>query len=191
MAYLILTFLSFNHPLRIEWVWRVPQVLLPFIFIRIRNRTIASIGLKSENMAENLKFGLLGAGILTVIFAPLYLKWLSVDLFSPSYPVGWVFISIFIVTNVFVIELFYRGWIQTRLTRVGGPIPGIIGTSALASLDFFEFSIFARSIPSGIIIVTATLVFSYLFHKTESLVAPLIAHALWFHLLLMLLFLLG
>ncbi|KXA91794.1 hypothetical protein AKJ64_04495 [candidate division MSBL1 archaeon SCGC-AAA259E17] len=190
-AYLILTFLSFKHPMRIEWIWRVPQALLPFVFVVSRNRTIGSIGLKSENMAENLKLGVSVAGILTVVFAPLYLKWLPGDLFSPSYPAGWLFMFIFVVTNVFVIELFYRGWIQTRLTEAGGPIPGIIGASALASFDFFEFSIFPRGIPSVIIIVTAALVFSYLFYKTESLVTPLIAHVLWFHLVLVVLTLLG
>lgn len=191
VAYLVLTFLSFKHSMRIEWVWRVPQALLPFVFVICRKRTIESLGLKSKNILENIKLGLITAGTLTLVLTPLYLKWLRAEIFSPSYPDAWVFISIFVIINVFVIELFYRGWIQTRLTEAGGPVLGVMGATALASFDFFEFLIFIRNIPGGIIVVIAALAFSYLFYKTKSLVAPLVAHVLWFHLVLVILAFLG
>ncbi|KXB02501.1 hypothetical protein AKJ43_01685 [candidate division MSBL1 archaeon SCGC-AAA261D19] len=174
-TYIAVTIMAFYAPIKIEWVWRVPQVILPFVIVQVRHESIKRIGLHLKNFFQNLGVGIATAALLTVGLAPIYL-WLWPPVMPTSLYFGvWVWASLFIVTNAFVIELFYRGCLQPRLKALTGAMPALAITSLLCGLDFFEFMIFGP-----ITAVLAAVAFGFLYYKTRSLVAPVAAHILWF-----------
>lgn len=170
----IVTIMAFYSPLKIEWVWRAPQLLVPFAILLARHRSVKSIGLNLKNFFQNLGFGIFTAVLLTVGLAPVYL-WL----WSPRMPTSlyldvWAWAAIFVVSNALVIEIFYRGGLQSKLTKLTGVLPALVITSLLCGIDFFEFMIFGP-----ITAVIAAAAFGLLYYETETLVAPITAHILW------------
>ena len=83
-------------------------------------------------------------------------------------------------------ELFFRGWMQTRLSLILGKNLGLILTSAAFLLWHFfpKFEgTFTSTLPlsSGLGIFStflAGLLFGFLYQKTENIVAPWLAHAI-------------
>ncbi|MBS3815623.1 MAG: CPBP family intramembrane metalloprotease [Hadesarchaea archaeon] len=174
-VYLLTTFMAFFSTLKIEWIWRVPQAALPWFIILVWRKATSSIGLTIRNFFKNLGWGIITAIILTIILIPIYQFIWPPKMPESLYFDVWLWMSVFVVGNVLVIELFYRGCLQTRLSNSFNPKIGIIIVSVLASFDFFEFRVF-----NPIIVGVAALVFSYLYYKTSSVVTPLSAHILWF-----------
>ncbi|KXB01432.1 hypothetical protein AKJ35_00385 [candidate division MSBL1 archaeon SCGC-AAA833F18] len=177
----IVTIMAFYTPLKIEWVWRAPQLLVPFAILLVHHKSVKSIGLDVRNFPQNMGLGILAAILLTVGLAPIYL-WL----WSPTMPTSlyldvWAWVTIFVIANALVIEIFYRGGLQSRLTKLTGFMPALIITSLLCGIDFFEFMIFGP-----ITAVIAAAVSGFLYYKTETLVAPITAHILWPLLIMML-----
>lgn len=173
-TYVAVTIIAFWTSMRIEWIWRVPQVLLPVTLVLARRESLTELGLTKENLFRNLEFGILVAALLAAATAPLYLEIFPVIMPASLYPDVWLWVTIFALVNVFAIEIFYRGCLQTKLTAVVGFLPGLAATSLLCGLDFFEFKVFGP-----VIAVIAALVFGLLYHRTRSLAATATAHILW------------
>ena len=174
-TYAAVTIVALCNPLRIEWIWRVPQVILPFVLVAARRESIKTLGLTAKNILANLKLGIVVAALLTVGLAPLYLGLWPAKMPSDLYLDVWFWIIIFSAVNGIVIELFYRGCLQPKLAAVTGATPAIVGTALLCGLDLFEFMVFGP-----VVVVIAALAFGALYHRTGSLVAPVTAHILWF-----------
>lgn len=156
-------------------------MLVPFAILLVHHKSVKSIGLDVRNFPQNMGLGILAAILLTVGLAPIYL-WL----WSPTMPTSlyldvWAWVTIFVIANALVIEIFYRGGLQSRLTKLTGFMPALIITSLLCGIDFFEFMIFGP-----ITAVIAAAVSGFLYYKTETLVAPITAHILWPLLIMML-----
>jgi uncharacterized protein len=91
----------------------------------MRNRPVADLGLTSKNWRQALGLGLaLGA---IQFFLTLY----GYDLAAP---VDWVpLLTMSLMVGLFE-AVFFRGFIQTRLSASLGPIPGVVAAAALYAL---------------------------------------------------------
>jgi uncharacterized protein len=101
-------------------------VVGPLIYtVWMRNRPVADLGLTSKNWRQALGLGLaLGA---IQFFLTLY----GYDL--PA-PVDWVpLLTMSLMVGLFE-AVFFRGFIQTRLSASLGPIPGVVAAAALYAL---------------------------------------------------------
>jgi len=173
-AYVAVTVAAFKTAMRIEWIWRIPQVLLPVILVLARRESLAKLGLTKKNLFKNLELGILAAALLAAATAPLYLKISPAIMPTTLYFDVWLWVTIFASVNIFAIEIFYRGCLQTRLAAVVGFAPGLVATSLLCGLDFFELNVFGP-----VTVVIAALAFGFLYHKTRSIAATVTAHILW------------
>jgi len=71
-------------------------------------------------------------------------------------------------------ELLFRGLVQRDLTKALGWKWGII----LASVAFAVMHLTWRSIPELFFVFFASLIFGYVYHRTKSLVAPIVIHGM-------------
>jgi uncharacterized protein len=101
-------------------------VVGPVIYtVWMRGRPLADLGLTTKNWQQAIGLGL----VLGVIqfFLTLY----GYDL--PA-PVDWVpLLTMSLMVGLFE-AIFFRGFIQTRLTASLGPVPGLVGAAALYAL---------------------------------------------------------
>lgn len=169
-----MTVVAFWTTMRIEWIWRVPQLLLPPILVLARREGAEKLGLSGKNFFKNIELGILVAALLTAVTAPLYLRFYPSKMPTDLYLDVWLWVIIFASINIFAIEIFYRGCLQTKLTAMVGFAPGLIVTSLLCGLDFFEFKIFGPVFTVGV-----AFILGFLYFKTRSLVATVTAHLLW------------
>jgi CAAX protease family protein len=101
-------------------------VVGPVIYtVRMRGRPLADLGLTTKNWRQAVGLGLL-LGVIQ-FFLTLY----GYDL--PA-PVDWVpLLTMSLMVGLFE-AIFFRGFIQTRLSASLGPIPGVAGAAALYAL---------------------------------------------------------
>ena len=93
--------------------------------VRMRGRPLADLGLTTKNWRQAVGLGLL-LGVIQ-FFLTLY----GYDL--PA-PVDWVpLLTMSLMVGLFE-AIFFRGFIQTRLSASLGPIPGVAGAAALYAL---------------------------------------------------------
>jgi membrane protease YdiL (CAAX protease family) len=71
-------------------------------------------------------------------------------------------------------ELAYRGVLQTTLLRAVGPGPALVASGAVFGMAHFPAQ--PQAVPSLFVL---GLVLGYVFYRTRSLVAPIVAHALF------------
>ncbi|MDI6819558.1 MAG: CPBP family intramembrane metalloprotease [Candidatus Hodarchaeaceae archaeon] len=173
--YAIITVLAFETSMKIEWVWRIPQLFFPIAAVLLQHRSLESLGLTRKNFFRCMELGALAGILLTMGLAPLYLTWLQPKMPERLGSLIIFYAVIFIFVNVVAIEVFYRGYIQPQLEATIGLAPGLIVTSLLCGLDFLEYKVFDPAM-----IVIAALVFGFLYQKKRSLVAPLTAHTSYF-----------
>lgn len=170
-AYAAINYLAFKTPMKVEWVWRILQFSIPIATIFVLGRSLKNIGLTSKNMLRGIELGILTGILLAIGLAPLYLIWMPLIMPQTLTPFRLGYAIIFITTNVMVIEIFYRGYLQTRFEAVIGGIQALIITSVLCGLDFLEYSIFHPAM-----IVIAALVFGFIYQRTRTLATPIAAH---------------
>lgn len=155
-----------------EWVWRTVQIAFPILIVFVLRNSLESIGLKLKDWKKEAKLGVLTGGVLTIILILPIRRWMPALMpthFSGLPEFGYALLLITI--NVIAIELFFRGYLQPRLEILAGSLPGLIVTSFLSGMDFWEFWVFNPGIVIGI-----SLVFGLLYLKTRSLVSPITAH---------------
>lgn len=157
---------------RVEWVWRTAQIAFPILMGFAFRNSLESAGLRFKDWKNGVKLGVLIGGALTIILILPMRRWMPAlmpEHFSGVPEFGYALLLISI--NVIAIELFFRGYLQPRLEILVGSLPGLIVTSVLSGMDFWEFWVFNP----GTVIGTS-LVFGLLYLKTRSLFSPIIAH---------------
>jgi membrane protease YdiL (CAAX protease family) len=101
-------------------------VLGPLIYtVWYRGRPLADLGITRRNLRPALALGLLFAAIQ---FA------LTLWGYQLPAPVDWVPLAVLAVTVGLFEAIFFRGFVQTRLTAAFGPIPGVGGAAVLYAL---------------------------------------------------------
>jgi membrane protease YdiL (CAAX protease family) len=101
-------------------------VVGPVIYtVWVRSRPLADLGLTTKNWRQAVGLGLV-LGVIQFVLT-LY----GYDL--PA-PVDWVpLLTMALMVGLFE-AIFFRGFIQTRLSASFGPIPGVVGAAALYAL---------------------------------------------------------
>ena len=101
----------------------------------MRRRPLADLGLTRENWRQAVGLGLILGGIQ--FFLTLYG-------YSLLAPVDWVpLLSMSLMVGLFE-AIFFRGFIQTRLSASFGPIPGVVAAAALYALYHVGYGMGAR-----------------------------------------------
>lgn len=195
-TYLLITwgvyrhFTHFSEPID-EFIFKPILWLLPiFIIVRyIEKRKIQSLGIaRKKDSLESFVYGyLFAAFVFSEYIATVYLKFHTIS-FNPDH------LNIFQIATFFFTslatgiteELVFRGYIMTRLKESwGNKFFANIVSSVLFSLIHLPAIFFIQQpTPStflSIIVFDLTLgiVNGYAFYKTESLTAPIISHAAW------------
>jgi membrane protease YdiL (CAAX protease family) len=164
------------------WVFVAYGIVFPLVWAR-RAGDWSTVGLTRQGLGRAALWGLLGgiawAAYTVVAFPPAGLPPLWDVQVVLAVPVWLLLLSPFQ-------ELFYRGWLQPRLQRSLGRWPGLLATSLAYTLWHF-FPDFAGSgtatlpltSPLGIASTfLAGLLFGYLRDRTDSVIAPWLAHAI-------------
>ena len=164
----------------LPWFFLSQELLLPAVYSAVlalcawhiyrKNISLRDIGFRRDKMLKYVLIGvLLGVplGIIeyfiitpSAVFPTFEIKYLMRDL---VYMVAFVGIGE---------ELLFRGLIQRDMTNLLGWKWGLLG----ASLMFMVMHLTWRSIPELGFTLFAGLLFGYIYYRTRSLTAPIIAH---------------
>lgn len=164
----------------LPWFFLSQELLLPAVYSAVlalcawhiyrKNISLREIGFRRDKMLKYVLIGiLLGIPLGTMeyfiitpsaTFPAFEIKYLLRDL---------VYMVAFVGLGE---ELLFRGLVQRAMTNLLGWKLGLLG----ASLMFMVMHLTWRSIPELGFTFFAGLLFGYLYHRTGSLVAPIIAH---------------
>jgi membrane protease YdiL (CAAX protease family) len=157
-------------------------IVFPLVWAR-RAHDWSTVGLTRQGLGRAARWGLLGglgwAAYTVVAFPPTGLPPLWGVQVALAVPVWLLVLSPFQ-------ELFYRGWMQPRLQRALGRWPGLLATSLAFTLWHF-FPDFTGSTTATLPLTSllgiastflAGVLFGYLRDRTDSVVAPWLAHAI-------------
>ncbi len=164
----------------LPWFFLSQEWLLPAVYSAVlalcawhiyrKNISLRDIGFRSDKMLKYVLIGILvgmplGIGEYFIItpaaaFPTFGIKYLVRDL---------VYMVVFVGLGE---ELLFRGLVQRDMTNLLGWKWGLVG----ASLMFGVMHLTWRSIPELGFTLFAGLLFGYLYYRTRSLTAPIIAH---------------
>lgn len=180
LAFCLLGLLSRAVP-GLFWAFVAFGIVFPLVWAH-RTGGWSSVGLTRQGLGRAVRWGLLGAvawaAYTVAVFPPDGLPPLWGVQVALAVPVWLLVLSPFQ-------ELFFRGWMQPRLQRSLGRWPGLLATS-LAYTLWHVFPDFAGSgtatLPlTSLLGVASTflagVLFGYLRDRTDSVVAPWLAHA--------------
>ncbi|NOY52272.1 MAG: CPBP family intramembrane metalloprotease [Deltaproteobacteria bacterium] len=162
-------------------------ILLPWILLTLHGEPFENFGYHLNDLRRSIGTGLLVSVLLLVPYFLLYRFWIG----KPSLHFGnghetarWLKMCLYQFTVIALPEEFYfRGYLQTRLNRIwgrphhlfGAPFgPGLIVTSLI--FMFFHLLLAVNLWNVGIFF--SALVFGWLREKTDSIIAPILFHAL-------------
>lgn len=163
------------------------SVLPIFIILKFRNQGLTSVGIKKDNIFENIIIGIIGAipiSILNIIGAISEGKILNPNIFDWI----WTFLY-FLICIAFVEELIFRGYMQTRIQNlIKNKWTSIIMVGVLFGLMHVPFQMLMANMGPieflindiGHLINTTILhiYFVYLYTRDNNILAPTIAHAI-------------
>lgn len=166
----------------LPWFFINQQYLLPAVYATILALCLWHIYQKKLNFSELglkrdkwLKYVLMGIIIGIPIGAAEYSVLHPAPAF-PNFEIGYLLRDL--VYMVFFVglgeELLFRGLVQRDLTKAFGWKWGV----ALASLMFAVMHLTWRSVPEVVFVFFAGMLLGYLYYKTKSLVAPIMAHGI-------------
>jgi len=150
-----------------------------------RTRDWASLGFTRRKLGRALLWGVC-AGLV----AMLYVAWGAKRNPLPEPPLRGLQIAIGIPLAILILgpfqEFFFRGWLQPRLERALGVWPALLATSLsfavwhlLPPFEGSPTSAVRTSSLEGILTTLGMgLVFGYIRQRTDSIVAPWLAHAM-------------
>jgi len=157
-----------------------------------RKRRLAAYGLTTAE--HSLPYHVV-AGI--VLFAVASLPVVVLFLVNKYYPLGpgadhwvllqrewtpafWLFMAVGSYGLVPVVEeLFFRGYLQTRLTEDFGPLAAILITAVTFALSHGQYrKLSVLAIGMLVTILIEAICIGYVFYRTKSLLAPIICHAI-------------
>ena len=166
----------------LPWFFMDQQYLLPAVYSIILALCLWHIYQKKLNLAELgfikdkwRKYVLMGIAIALPLGVIEYFVLQPAPAF-PVFEVKYLFRDI--AYMIFFVglgeELLFRGLVQRDLTKAFGWKWGII----LTSLMFAVMHLTWRSLPELAFVFVASLAFGYLYYRTKSLMAPVVAHGI-------------
>jgi membrane protein YqaA with SNARE-associated domain/membrane protease YdiL (CAAX protease family) len=170
-VYAAITLLAFRTAMKVEWAWRAIQLLLPIAALLISQRQPKSLGLTFKGIFRGMELGVLVGVLLAICLTPFYMTLIPPKMGGPLTFFSFGSAVVLIVSNVIAMEIFYRGYMQTQLEMTIGRAQGLIATSLLCGLDFWEFKIL-----NPLTVVIAASVFGFLYQRRRTLAAPIAAH---------------
>ena len=143
-----------------------------FYYIHEKKLSFDELGFKKEKF---LKYALLGA-LIGIPFGTIEYLILKPAPAFPAFEIEHLLIDL--VQMILFVgmgeEILFRGLIQRDLTHTFGPAVGIL----LATSVFTAMHLTWRSVPELVFVFFVGLVLGYLYYKTESLTAPILAHGI-------------
>ncbi len=102
-------------------------VVGPIVYtVRVRGRSLRTLGFRADNWRQAVLLGLVFAGIQF---------WLTLFGYAlPADPVDWVPLLVMSLTVGLFEAVFFRGFIQNRLESAFGPVAGVGGAAAMYAL---------------------------------------------------------
>ena len=167
----------------LPWFFINQQYLLPAVYSCILGLCFWHVYRHELNLKQIfgfnkktlLKYSLIGVAIGAPLGVGEYMILQPAPAF-PSFEVKYLFRDL--VYMLFFVglaeELLFRGLIQRDLARAFGWKWALFGASALFAVMHLTW----RSIPELFFVFFASLIFGYLYYKTKSLVAPIVAHGI-------------
>ena len=123
-------------------------------------------------MKKDLGIGLVYGLALGLVFAVPNLTFIHPQMPNQSLSgTEFGYVIALILINVGGAELFYRGYIQTRLEALTGPIKGLIIASVITGLDFWEVPVF-----NFYTVIILSIAIGFLYIKTNSIQSTIVAH---------------
>ncbi|OUJ18717.1 Metal-dependent membrane protease CAAX family [Methanonatronarchaeum thermophilum] len=153
----------------------IPFVLIPILWVKFINNGNYKkyLGLHTENLTKNIILGIIFAAI-TLLLAFLLTQTLSIFgieeqnlLFEEMVALGPIMALIISLSAGIAEEIFFRGYLQTRI--------GLVPAAILFALVHASYGVIIQII--GPLIMG--LVIGYLYLKTQSVIGPIIAHTLY------------
>lgn len=164
-------------------------LVVVFLIIRRRRQSLASVGVKSKGWLPDIGIGLAGLvvsyGIISMIALLVWVIWPDLskqlqenarqlqEIIPVLSPVAYLGISVLI--GVYE-ELFFRGFLMTRLRRASGSwfVAVLLSTIVFTALHAFE-----QTIGALIIVATLSVIFSLLTIWRRSILPAIVTHALF------------
>ena len=164
----------------LPWFFLSQELVLPSVYAAVlalcawhiyhKNISLRGIGFRNENIFRNMMIGFLVGVPMGIAEYFIITPVATYPAFEIKYLIRDVFYMIFFVG--LGEELLFRGLIQRDLENLLGWKWGLL----FASVMFGVMHLTWRSVPELGFTTAAGLIFGYLYHKTDNLAAPIIAH---------------
>lgn len=145
---------------------------------RATSQTLDSVGVRAEGLGKGAVLGLAMSGAYVagaLLVGPLLLGF---ELGGVSMTFVWGFVGFALVAAGE--ELVFRGYIQTRLVGRYGPALGLLGASVLFALTHLPRGLVSAdgwaSLGPVLGNLSYGLLFGYVMHRSQNLVAPFLLH---------------
>lgn len=167
------------------WVWLIPTF---FMVLNIEKKPLSTIGYSFKNLFKNIQIGwILGFLFAFEGVATNFIKYGKISFLSSGGGVDWIALSLFIsLATAFSEETVARGFVMNRLWwKWGSETRANITSSILFGLLHIPISIFVLHYGfydlSTYFLITTVFGFAdgFVFARTGTIVAPVIAHSLW------------
>ena len=155
-------------------------ILLPMLVaLRYSRQHASDIAITGKSLGRNVAFGTLVSVAFIVFFSVL-------SPFLAGRYAGFTEATLYLLFSYVIIglgeELVFRGYIQTRLVANNGSIIGITTSTALYALYNVPLGFFCYggnvwlALVYGAWRLSSGLVYGYVFHRSQSIVPPIIVH---------------
>jgi len=146
-------------------------IIIPFLVIKKYKEPISSLGLTIKPIIPNIFLILVG------IVGILYVFLTEIKPLPPLSEIIYKFLYLLIFIG-FGEELFYRGFLQSRLQRVIEPVPAWILVVIIFTISHIPHSIFSMKCPVCLLSPLVSGVFmGFIYMRTQSIFTLVILHA--------------
>jgi len=185
-TYLYIDFLTGDftglHKLVLGLILAIPSISGLYVFLRITNQGLASIGLKKDGLLAGLLIGLVCCGVLIFIHGIDHIL-----------SVAFLYKLVFSLLCVACFEeLLFRGFIWSRLEYLFGKSVGFLITGLLFGLwhvpfqviwnNYSLFEIFVRGNSDTINVLGGLfghLLFGYFYTRHKNVILPIVIHSMF------------
>ena len=158
-------------------------LLLPMVIAMKRTgQALGSIGISRKDSWRTFAFGLILSAVSTMLIGFTAASYGGSFIgFSPALAYGLVIFAI----NGSSEEIFFRGYIQTRLIAYSGTLNGLMAASLVFALWHFPMCYYAssgavlESLANALMRFPLGLLFGYIMLKSQNIIPSSVYHAFW------------